>query len=199
MDILDFKREHGWLSNFWLGAVMLDGVSYPSVEHAYQAAKTHPSQREPFLRGTPWQAKRLGRSVALRPDWEQVKVQTMRSLLEQKFAAGTQLGDMLMATGDGQIVEGNYWGDVFWGVCRGRGQNMLGRLLMEQRAALQATHGQAARPGEPTARVCAPEAGPAGPAGPADRAQRDLFDVFDEDVPRDAAVRESYGGVTQGG
>ena len=138
MDILKFQGQHRWLSNFWPAQVVLDGKIFPSVECAYQAAKTHPLQRGPFLYCEAWQAKRLGRTVELRSDWEQVKVPTMRSLIEQKFAPDTELGEKLKATGNCQIVEGNYWGDVFWGVCKGRGQNWLGRLLMERRAFLQA-------------------------------------------------------------
>ena len=138
MDILEFQGEHRWLSNFWPATVTLDEVSFPTIEHAYQAAKTAPSQREQFRHCTAGQAKKLGRTVRMRADWEQVKVATMRSLVEQKFAPGTELGEKLKATGSGQIVEGNNWGDVFWGVCRGRGQNWLGRLLMERRAFLQA-------------------------------------------------------------
>lgn len=149
MDILEFQGEHRWLSNFWPAPVLLDGVLFPSIEHAYQAAKTHPSQREPFRHCTAGQAKRLGRTVEIRADWEQVKVPTMRSLVEQKFTHGTDLGEKLKATGDGKIVEGNHWGDVFWGACKGRGQNWLGRLLMERRAFLQAPNAKVSR-GETT-------------------------------------------------
>lgn len=138
MDILEFQGEHRWLSNFWPAQVVLDGVIFPSIEPAYQAAKTHPSQREAFRRCTAGQAKKLGRTVEMRADWAQVKVPTMRSLIEQKFAPGTELGKKLKATGDGKIVEGNHWGDTFWGGYRGRGQNWLGRLLVERRATLQA-------------------------------------------------------------
>ena len=91
MDIFEFQGEHRWLSNFWPAWVILDGVLFPSIEHAYQAAKTHPSQRDPFLRCTAGQAKRLGRTVEMRADWEQVKVLTMRSLVEQKFAPAPSL------------------------------------------------------------------------------------------------------------
>lgn len=136
MSILEFQGEYRWLSNFWPVMVSLDGVDYPSVEHAYQAAKTHLSLRDPFRHCSAGQAKRLGRTVKMRADWEQVKVSTMRSLIKQKFAPGTELGEKLKATGDMQIVEGNHWGDVFWGVCKGRGQNQLGQLLMGIRADL---------------------------------------------------------------
>jgi len=88
-----------------------------------------------FLGCTPGQAKRRGRTVPMRPKWESVKVETMRGLLAQKFSQGTELGNRLAALG-GAIVEENSWGDTFWGVCNGVGENWLGRLLMEQRARL---------------------------------------------------------------
>jgi len=137
-DILEFQGEYRWLSNFWPASVALDGVLYASVENAYQAAKTHPTKRGPFVSCTAGTAKRLGRCVEVRPDWEQVKLQTMRLLIQQKFAQGTALAEKLAATGECLIVEGNNWGDTYWGVCNGRGQNNLGRLIMEQREALHA-------------------------------------------------------------
>lgn len=138
MDILEFQGEYRWLSNFWPSPVILDGVTFPTVENAYQAAKTHRAQREPFRHCTAGQAKKLGRTVKMRVDWEQVKVFIMRSLINQKFAPNTDLAEKLKATGDKKIVEGNYWNDTFWGVCKGRGQNILGLLLMERRSFLQA-------------------------------------------------------------
>jgi ribA/ribD-fused uncharacterized protein len=139
MDILEFQGKYRWLSNFWPTQVVLDGQIFPSVENAYQAAKTNPLQRAQFRYCTAWQAKRLGRTVEIRADWEQEKVPTMRALLAQKFSQGSELGEKLKETGDCQIIEGNYWGDVFWGVCKGRGQNWLGKLIMEQRTILQNT------------------------------------------------------------
>ncbi len=137
-----FQGEHRWLSNFWPVNVLMDGHLYPSVENAYQAAKMHPSRRAPFRTCTPGQAKRMGRQGDVRADWEQVKVLTMRSLIEQKFSPGSPLAGKLLATGHAQIVEGNTWGDTFWGVCRGKGENTLGKLLMGQREKLrQATKG----------------------------------------------------------
>ena len=141
MDILEFQGEHRWLSNFWPSTVWLDGDSYPSVENAYQAAKFETCRRVPFVNCTPGQAKRLGRSLFVRGDWEQIKVQVMRSLIQQKFEPGSDLGNKLAATGHSKIVEGNTWGDTFWGVCRGRGQNVLGELLMAQRAVLLSERG----------------------------------------------------------
>lgn len=136
--IWEFRGNYRWLSNFWPAEVILDGWIFQSVENAYQAAKTHPSQRGPFRVCTAAQAKRLGRAVEMRPEWEQEKVPTMRALIAQKFSPDSELGERLKATGDCYIVEGNHWGDTFWGVCRGRGENWLGRLIMERRTFLQA-------------------------------------------------------------
>lgn len=116
---------------------MLDEVSYPTVEHAYQAAKTLSPYQRDLIAGLPRpaQAKAAGRRVDLRPDWPAVRLPTMHALLVQKFAPGTPLARRLDATGDRLLVEVNHWGDTFWGVCDGAGENHLGRLLMEIRAA----------------------------------------------------------------
>jgi ribA/ribD-fused uncharacterized protein len=129
-----FRGEYRWLSTNWPAQVELGGMRFPSVEHAYQAAKTTDArQRAQFLTGSPGDAKRLGRRVTMRPDWEVVKVDVMRDLLRQKFARGSELAAKLIATGAQPLVEGNTWGDTFWGVCRGKGENNLGRLLMQVR------------------------------------------------------------------
>jgi ribA/ribD-fused uncharacterized protein len=135
--ILVFSGRHRWLSNFYEHPVTFEGVVYPSVEHAYQAAKTaNPQDRAPFTSGTPGQAKRRGRALKLRSDWEGVKVDVMLALLRVKFKhAG--LAHLLRGTGDAHLEEGNTWGDTFWGVCNGQGQNTLGRLLMQVRAELR--------------------------------------------------------------
>jgi predicted NAD-dependent protein-ADP-ribosyltransferase YbiA (DUF1768 family) len=78
----------------------------------------------------------------MRSDWEQVKVPTMRCLIEEKFVSGSELAARLISTGQRALIEGNTWGDVFWGVCRGRGRNMLGHLLMERRTFLQGSNSQ---------------------------------------------------------
>jgi ribA/ribD-fused uncharacterized protein len=131
--------RHTAFSNFSPAPVTLDAREYPTVEHAYQAAKTlDPTERE-WVRvaRSPGEAKRRGRRVTMRPDWDAVKVEVMRDLLRQKFASGERLHE-LMATGNDLLMEGNNWHDEFWGVCscpkHGRGLNWLGRLLMEIRA-----------------------------------------------------------------
>lgn len=136
--IVEFQGEHRWLSNFWPAPVLMDGTSYPSVEHAYQAAKTLDFAERRRIRecATPGEAKRAGRRVTVRSDWERAKVPIMRDLLRAKFVH-SDLRRCLLATGTEQLVEGNRWGDTFWGVCRDVGQNWLGRLLMEIREELR--------------------------------------------------------------
>lgn len=141
-----FKGSYRFLSNFYQAAVELDGVLYPTVEHAFQAAKTV----DPFLRAhilslpRPGQAKKAGRKVDLRLGWDTLKVDIMFGLLLQKFAQ-PDLRAKLMLTLGRQLEEGNDWHDVFWGICRGDchlgphlpyGENQLGKLLMKVRKEL---------------------------------------------------------------
>ena len=85
----------------------------------------------------PSEAKRLGRRVRLRSDWEQVKYDVMLDVVRAKFNQHPDLAQKLLATGDEELVEGNDWGDTYWGVCNGRGKNMLGKILMRVRAELR--------------------------------------------------------------
>jgi N-glycosidase YbiA len=142
-----FQGEYRWLSNFWPALVALDGHEYPTVEHAYVAAKTTDENIRAKIRSVerPGEVKRLGRGLQLRPDWDEVKLATMVDLTRQKYQHA-ELQARLLATGDAEIVEGNTWGDVFWGVCRGRGANHLGRIIMETRAQIRAQSAPIARP-----------------------------------------------------
>lgn len=131
----DFRGLYRFLSNYHPCIVRLDGVDYPSTEHAYQAAKALDSRHRKHFLGpgiTCKEARRMGQNVLLRPDWESVKVDVMRDLLRQKFDH-PELRRKLMETRRERLVEGNWWGDTFWGVCNGVGENNLGKLLMEIR------------------------------------------------------------------
>lgn len=130
-----FEGEWRFLSNFALCRIVLDDVTYPSVEHAYQAAKSFdPAHRAMCHMCTAGTAKTLGRRVVVRPDWESIKLDVMYGFLRQKFAPGTLMLPGLLRTGDAMLIEGNDWGDRYWGVCNGQGANMLGQLLMDVRA-----------------------------------------------------------------
>jgi len=132
--IAKFTGSYRFLSNFWPCKVTYCGVRYDSVEHAYQAAKTlDPAERE-MVRSQPTagKAKKAGRRVTIHPGWDGMKVDVMRNLTQQKFS-NHPLKQMLLATDGEDLVEGNTWGDTFWGVCDGVGENWLGKILMEVR------------------------------------------------------------------
>lgn len=151
--IAGFFGEYRFLSNFWPANVTLDGVDYPTVEHAYQAAKTLDiEERMEVLYNYHWdqhgymsrtikssaQAKRQGKLVTMRADWSDVKIQIMTHLLRQKFSdRNFDLVEALLETGSAELEETNTWGDVFWGVCNGKGSNHLGKILMQIRADLR--------------------------------------------------------------
>ena len=129
-----FQGRYRFLSNFFAVPIEMDGTIYRSVEHAYQASKTFVDSARIMVLAlkTPGEAKRAGREVPIRPDWESVKLDVMRSLLHKKFA-DHDLRRKLLATGDAELVEGNNWGDRFWGRVDGVGDNHLGKLLMQVR------------------------------------------------------------------
>lgn len=135
--IREFEGPFFFLSNFSPHPTEYAGVRYRTVEHAFQAAKTHDEEARTRIREaiTPRTAKALGRSVELRPDWENVKLGIMYRLLLRKFA-DPELAQKLKETGDAMLIEGNWWGETYWGVCRGKGDNHLGRLLMKVRREL---------------------------------------------------------------
>jgi hypothetical protein len=134
MIISGFRDQYRYLSNFWPVQIRYEGELYESVEAAYQAAKTlSPIEREWIRRAeTPGRAKRLGKKVTLRPDWDQIKLQIMEDLVQQKFSKHG-LQELLVATGDAELVEENTHGDIYWGVCGGKGENHLGKILMKVR------------------------------------------------------------------
>jgi len=134
-----FAGDYGVFSNFYYSPIWDDGIEYPTVEHYFQAMKTlDPNQRRTIsIAATPGAAKRMGRRVKLRDDWEQVKERYMLFALRQKFLDPT-LKEKLLATGDTYLEEGNSWGDTYWGVCNGVGKNRLGYLLMQVREELNA-------------------------------------------------------------
>jgi len=131
----NFTRQYEFLSNFYPCHIEFEGKSYNSVEHAYQAAKTTDPQKKEEIRAVgPRHAKKLGKTVPLRSDWESIKMDIMHYLLQQKFKTGSPLADLLLQTGTQDLIEGNAWGDRFWGQTKSGGKwvgkNHLGRLLM---------------------------------------------------------------------
>jgi ribA/ribD-fused uncharacterized protein len=139
MTIDDFRGDYAFLSNFHVAPVTVNHITYPTVEHAFQACKTvnEAERRHIAAAPTPGEAKRRGRHATLRADWDEVRITCMRSIVWCKFTQHPDLAEKLLATGDATLIEGNWWHDKFWGVCEGKGQNWLGILLMETRERLR--------------------------------------------------------------
>lgn len=139
--IAGFFGEHRWLSNFYDAAIIYDETKFRSVEHAYVYSKykQKPIDLEQFNDLTASQVKRLGRSIELREDFDDIKIDVMAELIFCKFSdRNPELVQKLINTGDAHISETNSWGDTFWGVnLEGVGLNMLGKIIMARRNQLQ--------------------------------------------------------------
>lgn len=135
--ITSFQGRYSWLSNFHMVSVLYEGIMYPSAEHAYQAAKSTNESTRLWVSSlaSPSEAKKAGRTILIRPDWDDVKLDVMLEILRAKFQ-DYELRQRLLSTEDMLLVEGNWWGDKFWGVCNGIGCNHLGMLLMRVRSEL---------------------------------------------------------------
>lgn len=131
--IREFQGKYRFLSNFYEVPVKYKGVVYNNNEAAFQAQKC-PGRESEFTSITPSEAKRLGRKVPLRKDWEQIKEQVMYEICVAKFTQNPDLMSQLLQT-EGELEEGNYWHDTVWGVDlkTGFGKNKLGKILMRIR------------------------------------------------------------------
>ena len=133
-----FDGKFAWLSNFFPCQVSHQGLLFQSSEAAFQASKSLDMiERRKFTAVHAGKSKRMGRKLQIRSDWEEVKIQMMREILQCKFSQNPELKSKLLATGNAQLIEGNSWNDTFWGVCKGVGKNHLGKLLMEIRNSLK--------------------------------------------------------------
>jgi len=136
----EFRGKYAFLSNFYPSQIEYEGKTYNSIEAAYQAQKC-PENADAFVGISSKDAKQLGKKVNLRDDWNVVKIDIMYDLLKLKFAI-PHLRQKLLDTGDEELVEGNWWGDIFWGICNDEGQNILGKLLMEIRTKKERNNGE---------------------------------------------------------
>lgn len=134
--INEFRGKYYFLSNFYSVPVKHGFLTFTNTEAAFHSEKC-PMRAAEFTKLNPSEAKRLGRRVRLRSDWEQVKDQVMLDVVRAKFDQHPDLAQKLLATGDEELVEGNDWGDIYWGVYKGHGKNMLGKILMRVRAELR--------------------------------------------------------------
>lgn len=134
--ITKFRGDYFFLSNFYIAPVFYHGIRFENSEAAFQAAKC-PERMHEFCGLNPSDAKRLGRSVELRQNWEEIKYDVMYQVCKAKFLQNSDLKHMLIETGDAELVESNTWGDTIWGICNGVGENHLGKILMRIREELQ--------------------------------------------------------------
>lgn len=132
-----FEKEYEFLSNFHEHEITLYGRTYKNAEAAYQAQKTFDLDiKTQFQQLSAKDAKKLGRKITLRDDWDEVKEEIMEYVIRAKFSE-PDLQDLLIATGQRELVEGNWWKDTYWGVCDGNGQNKLGKIIMRIRDELK--------------------------------------------------------------
>jgi ribA/ribD-fused uncharacterized protein len=142
----NFSEKYFFLSNFYNIHLMYEDIVYCSTEAAFQAAKTlDRTKREEIARMSPSDAKKAGRRLDLRPDWEEVKDKVMYDVCRAKFTMNDSLHlkERLLATRDEELVEGNTWHDNYWGNCTCEkckdipGRNQLGKTLMKLREDLK--------------------------------------------------------------
>ncbi|MCB5873877.1 NADAR family protein [Blautia coccoides] len=138
--ITAFRGKYAFLSNFYHAPIVYQNHRYANNEAAFQAQKTIfvQEQRQFYHLTDPAEAKQLGRTVTLRPDWNKVKIRFMYEICFAKFQQHPDLKQALLATGKTQLIEGNTWGDRYWGCVDGFGENHLGIILMDIRSKLNA-------------------------------------------------------------
>ncbi len=137
MDVIkEFTGKYDFLSNFYKSQVEYEGIVYPTSEHAYQAAKSLNLEVKKDVAAipSPSGAKKYGKTIQLRKDWEFVKLKIMYEIVSSKFK-NSELAKKLLDTGDAILEEGNNWYDTYWGIYipTGKGENNLGKILMTVR------------------------------------------------------------------
>ena len=130
-----FEGKYLFLSNFANIPVVYEGLNYRNSEAAFQAQKTLDEEvKKNFVCMSPSEAKKAGKKLKLRDDWEQVKDMIMYRIVRMKFLTNEEWQQALINTFPSHLVEGNSWGDTYWGVCNGVGENKLGKILETVRA-----------------------------------------------------------------
>ena len=140
-----FEGRWRFLSNFYPVEIEHQGIRYPSVEHYYVSMKCNNEQmlqgrhytigdfREMIARiPSPGIVKKIGQQMQVRKDWNEKKLDFMNWAVREKFK-NEDLKELLISTEDMTLIEGNSWQDFFWGVCNGKGENHLGKILMKVR------------------------------------------------------------------
>lgn len=138
--ILEFNEEYSFLSNFYPSPIKFEDIVYPTVEHYYQAQKSDDINVRKAIAdlNAPNRAKSAGRRIKIKDNWGNIKIDIMRTGINLKFDQNLELANKLINTYPLEIIEGNFHGDIFWGVSLkiNEGYNWLGKLLMEKRKEL---------------------------------------------------------------
>lgn len=135
--IKEFQGENRWLSNFAPVKIVLNGRTFPSVEHAYMSAKSDDPQWKALCAddlNTPGFIKKASRKIKLVDNWNEIKLSIMEECIRQKFNK-EPYKTQLINTGTQELQEGNRWNDKFWGIDlkTNEGENNLGKLIMNIR------------------------------------------------------------------
>jgi ribA/ribD-fused uncharacterized protein len=134
-----FRDEFFFLSNMFPTQVTINGLTYGSSEAAFQSFKYGGrAQRVRFTNMGPYESKKYWKDKKdlIRPDWMEIRLEVMKAIVEKKFKQNRALTISLMETNGCELQEGNYWNDTYWGVCFGKGENHLGKILMDLREKL---------------------------------------------------------------
>lgn len=129
-----FRKEYTYLSNMYYSPIKINGLYFSCAEAAFQSFKTidlEIRKKFQFISGP--EAKRLGRKVPLRPDWNNIRIEVMDAVVRAKFRQHPELVRKLIVLEE-PIVEDNNWNDTFWGKCKGKGYNHLGIILSKIRS-----------------------------------------------------------------
>lgn len=145
MPILGFKDKYSYLSNMYITEItfkhkFISGFIWAnSSEHIYQAYKAkYIEDFENVINASdPQEAKRLGRVIEIDKAFKKSKLQIMERIVRAKFSQNKTIKKLLLETGSKYIEETNDWDDIYWGVCKGVGQNNLGKILMKIREELR--------------------------------------------------------------
>lgn len=134
--IKEFKNQYFFLSNFYEYPIYYNKLVFCNAEAAFQAQKViNKKDQYKFINLNASQARKLGKTVQLRKDWEEIKDNIMYEIVKRKFTINKELQQKLLETKEKKLVEGNWWHDTYWGVDSktGIGQNKLGKILMKVR------------------------------------------------------------------
>lgn len=139
MTIKTFEDSYKQFSNFYIRDVIYKNILYKTREHAFQCQKATNQKDFEYVYHSkdPYRAKQRANHIKCEPNWKNIRVKIMHEIVLSYFQQHKDAKNLLLSTGTEEIQEGNTWGDKFWGVVDGEGENWLGQILMDVRIILQ--------------------------------------------------------------